>query len=100
VLSACDTGIGTNVNGEGVFGLRRAFRMAGARSVVMSLWPVDDGSTADWMIALYRERLQRHASTIDAVRAADLAVIAQRRAAGLDAAPYYWAAFVAAGDWR
>ncbi|HZP65580.1 MAG TPA: CHAT domain-containing tetratricopeptide repeat protein, partial [Rudaea sp.] len=100
VLSACDTGIGKDVGGEGVFGLRRAFRMAGARSVVMSLWPVDDRSSADWMIVLYRERLQRHATTIDAVRAADLALIRERRDAGLDPAPFYWAAFVAAGDWR
>jgi CHAT domain-containing protein len=100
VLSACDTGIGTNVRGEGVFGLRRAFRLAGAHTVVMSLWPVSDAASADWMLALYRARVQQHASTIDSVRAADLALIKQRRDAGLDPAPYYWAAFVAAGDWR
>jgi CHAT domain-containing protein len=100
VLSACDSGIGKNVGGEGVFGLRRAFRLAGARSVVMSLWPVDDHASADWMVALYRARLQRHATTMDSVRAADLAMIRQRRDAGLDPAPFYWAAFVAAGDWR
>ncbi len=100
VLSACDTGIGKNVRGEGVFGLRRAFRLAGAHSVVMSLWPVSDAATADWMMALYRARLRQHATTIDAVRAADLALIKQQRDAGLDPAPFYWAAFVAAGDWR
>lgn len=100
VLSACDTGVGKNVAGEGVFGLRRAFRLAGAHSVIMSLWPVNDASSADWMLALYRARLQQHASTIDSVRTADLALIQQRRKAGLDPAPYYWAAFVAAGDWR
>jgi len=66
----------------------------------MSLWPVSDRASADWMIALYRARLQQQRSTIDAVRSAELASIAQRRGAGLDPAPYYWAAFVAAGDWR
>src|SRR5262249_35070339 len=60
VLSACDTGIGKHVVGEGVFGLRRAFRLAGAHSVVMSLWPVSDSASADWMLALYRARLQQH----------------------------------------
>lgn len=100
VLSACDTGVGEHVGGEGVFGLRRAFRLAGARSVVMSLWPVSDSSSADWMLALYRARLQERASTIDSVRAADLTLIRQRREMKLDPAPYYWAAFVATGDWR
>ncbi|HEY7872444.1 MAG TPA: CHAT domain-containing tetratricopeptide repeat protein [Rudaea sp.] len=100
VLSACDTGVGKDIPGEGVFGLRRAFRLAGVHSVIMSLWPVSDAASADWMVALYRARLQQHASTIDSVRAADLALIKQRRDAGLDPAPYYWAAFVAAGDWR
>ncbi len=100
VLAACDTGIGKDISGEGVFGLRRAFRLAGVHSVIMSLWPVSDAASADWMLALYRARLQQHASTIDSVRAADLALIQQRRNAGLDPAPYYWAAFVAAGDWR
>jgi CHAT domain-containing protein/tetratricopeptide (TPR) repeat protein len=100
VLSACDSGIGKSVSNEGVFGLRRAFRLAGAHSVIMSLWPVDDRASADWMAALYRTRLREHAATIEAVRAADLALIAQRRQAGLDPAPYFWAAYVAAGDWR
>ncbi|HZP67690.1 MAG TPA: CHAT domain-containing protein, partial [Rudaea sp.] len=100
VLSACETGIGRNVVGEGVFGLRRAFRLAGVHSVIMSLWTVSDAASADWMLALYRARLQHRASTMDAVRSADLALIRQRRTAGLDPAPFYWAAFEAAGDWR
>ncbi len=100
VLSACDSGIGKNVAGEGVFGLRRAFRLAGAHSVVMSLWPVSDRATADWMLALYRARLRDHASTMDSVRSADLGLIRQRRDAGLDPSPFYWAAFVATGDWH
>jgi len=57
VLSACDTGIGKTIAGEGVFGFRRSFRIAGARTVIMSLWPVEDAGGRDWMEALYRARL-------------------------------------------
>jgi hypothetical protein len=56
VLSACDTGVGEIKAGEGVFGLRRAFQVAGARTVIMSLWSVEDRATREWMAALYRER--------------------------------------------
>ncbi len=54
VLSACDTGLGEIKAGEGVFGLRRAFQVAGARTVIMSLWSVEDRSAMQWMRALYR----------------------------------------------
>lgn len=100
VLSGCDTGLGDVSNGEGVFGLRRAFQLAGARTVIMSLWPVDDYSARHWMQALYRARVQRHAGTAEAVRAAGLEMLRARRAAGQSTHPFYWAAFVAAGDWR
>ncbi len=100
VLSGCDTGLGTLANGEGVFGLRRAFRIAGARSVIMSLWTVGDQSARDWMSALYRHRLIEHASTPEAVRAASLDLLRQRRTAGLTTHPHTWAAFIAAGDGR
>jgi CHAT domain len=55
VLSACDTGVGEIKVGEGVFGLRRAFQVAGAKTVIMSLWPVEDETTRQWMGTLYRE---------------------------------------------
>lgn len=100
VLSACDSGLGDSRANEGTFGLRRAFRLAGARSVIMSLWRVDDAATADWMHSLYDARLREKASTMDAVAAAQRATLASRRAAGLDTHPYWWAGFVAAGDWR
>lgn len=100
VLSACDTGIGEIKTGEGVFGLRRAFQVAGARTVIMSLWSVDDEATREWMRALYQGRFQKALSTADAVHAANLAVLRARRARGLSTHPFYWAGFVAAGDWR
>ncbi|MEO6010857.1 MAG: CHAT domain-containing tetratricopeptide repeat protein [Vicinamibacteraceae bacterium] len=100
VLSACDTGLGEIRAGEGVFGLRRAFRTAGARTVIMSLWPVEDRAARAWMQALYRARLQDHLSTADAMRQASLDILAQRRAAKRSTHPLFWAGFVAAGDWR
>jgi CHAT domain-containing protein/tetratricopeptide (TPR) repeat protein len=99
VLSACDTGLGTIATGEGVFGLRRAFHLAGAATVVMSLWSVEDEASQAWMSALYRARARRQ-STIDAVRSAYRTVLADRRTRGASTHPFYWAAFVAAGDWR
>jgi CHAT domain-containing protein len=100
VLSGCDTGVGEVKVGEGVFGLRRAFQVAGARTVIMSLWSVEDQVTRQWMRQLYAGRLIKDLSTADAVREASLAVLRQRRAKGLSAHPFHWAAFVAAGDWR
>jgi CHAT domain-containing protein len=100
VLSACNTGLGEIRSGEGVLGLRRAFQIAGARTVIMSLWSVDDQATRRWMQALYEARLTRGLDTAESVRAASLAILKQRRAARLSTHPFYWAAFVAAGDWR
>ena len=100
VLSGCDTGVGEVRAGAGVFGLRRAFQAAGARTVIMSLWPVEDQTTRQWMTTLYRARLTRKLSTATAVREAGLALLHARRTRGLSAHPFYWAAFVAAGDWR
>jgi CHAT domain-containing protein/tetratricopeptide (TPR) repeat protein len=100
VLSACDTGLGEVKAGEGVFGLRRAFQVAGVRTVIMSLWPVDDQATRIWMRALYQGRLQKRLSTADAMHQASLSVLQNRRANHQSTHPFYWAAFVAAGDWR
>ena len=100
VLSACDTGVGEVRAGEGVLGLRRAFQIAGARTLIMSLWPVEDQVTRDWMRRLYRARLVLGLATIDAVHQANLGTLRQRRAREQSTHPFYWAGFVAAGDWR
>jgi CHAT domain-containing protein/Tfp pilus assembly protein PilF len=100
VLSACETGLGTIVGHEGVLGLRRAFQVAGVRSVIMSLWAVDDRATVAWMEALYDARFRQNASTVDAVRDASLRALRDRRARKLSSNPFFWAAFVASGSWR
>ena len=100
VLSACDTGAGEIRGGEGVFGLRRAFQLAGARTVIMSLWPVEDEATRLWMTALYRHRFVEGKSTAASVNGASLELLQQRRARGESTHPFYWAGFIAAGDWR
>lgn len=100
VLSACNTGLGTVAAGEGVLGLRRAFQVAGVRTVIMSLWSVEDRAARRWMEALYRARLVERLDTADSVRQASLTVIRERRARGQSTHPFHWTAFVAAGDWR
>lgn len=100
VLSACETALGKTQAGEGVFGLRRAFRLAGARTVVMSLWKVEDEATAEFMRALYAARLIEGRDTPGAMQAAMRATLDARRRRGQSAHPLYWAGFVAAGAWR
>ena len=97
VLSACDTGAGVVAAGEELFGLRRAFQIAGARTVIVSLWPVDDETTRLWMDAVYRARFVENASTATAIRSATVKALAARRARGQSTHPAYWGAFVAAG---
>jgi len=100
VLSACETGTGEVLSGEGVFGLRRAFRIAGVRTLVTSLWAVRDDDTRGWMRAFYQGLAERGLATIDAVREASLSSLRERRAHGESPHPFYWAAFLASGDWR
>lgn len=100
VLSACETGLGKVEAGEGVFGLRRAFQVAGARSLVMTLWAVDDLATSQWMEAMFEQRLRWGRTVAEAVRAASLEVLQRRRSEHLDTHPFYWGAFVTTGDWR
>ena len=100
VLSACETGVGEVQAGEGVLGLRRAFQVAGAATLLMSLWSVDDESTRQWMDALYEARFAERLDTAEAVRTAALRVLAARRAAGQSEHPFYWGAFIATGSWK
>ena len=100
VLSACNTGNGELHDGEGVLGLERAFRIAGARSVVMTLWSVDDDVTRRFMHELYAERLGLHATTADAVWSSARKLLLDRRAAGKSTHPWYWAGFVGSGGWE
>ncbi|MFG0318541.1 MAG: CHAT domain-containing protein [Planctomycetota bacterium JB042] len=100
VLSACSTGLGTAFGGEGMQSLQRAFHVAGARTVVASLWKVDDAATADLMKVFYRARFDEGMSTAEALRTARLDLLERNRAAFGDARPATWGAFVLSGDWR
>ena len=100
VLSACETGLGMTTPSEGVFGLQRAFQLAGAHTVIMSLWPVEDKVTSEWMQSLYEQRLTKKMDTASSVRTASLETLKRRRLAGQGTHPFYWAPFVAVGDWR
>jgi CHAT domain-containing protein/tetratricopeptide (TPR) repeat protein len=100
VLSACDTGVGTLYEGEGVLGLRRAFQLAGVRTSILSLWAVEDEPAEQWMSVLYEARLERGLATADAVHEAGLQILRTRRGTGVSTHPFYWASFVAAGEWR
>lgn len=100
VLSACETGLGEIRAGEGVLGLRRAFAMAGTRTLIMSLWQVEDDSTQEWMRLLYEGRFVEDLDTASSVQRATQKLLSRRRQDGLSTHPFYWAGFVAAGDWR
>ena len=100
VLAACSTASGSTHAYEGLYGLARAFRLAGARTVLLSLWPVDDDATAQWSEALYLSRLRDDVDTPTAMQHAQRAVLAARRANAGHEHPYYWAGFFALGDWR
>lgn len=97
VLSACRTGIGKTVKGEGLIGLTRGFMYAGTSRVVASLWKVDDEATAALMKSFYRHLLREHLSAAAALRLAKLDLM---RAREQWQAPYYWAGFILQGDWR
>jgi CHAT domain-containing protein len=94
VLSACETGLGDVNNGEGVYGLRRAFVTAGAESQLMSLWKVDDYGTSELM-SLYYKRLQNGEGRGEALRQVQLEMMQ----APAYQHPYYWASFIFSGDW-
>jgi CHAT domain-containing protein len=96
VLSACQTGLGKEIKGEGLVGLTRGFMYAGARRVLVSLWNVNDKATAELMQRFYRRMLKDNQSPAAALQAAQVEMWQQKQWQS----PYYWAAFTMQGDWR
>jgi tetratricopeptide (TPR) repeat protein len=95
VLSACETGLGEVTTGEGIYGLRRAFVLAGSQTQVISLWKVDDTATQELM-ADYYDRLLSGTPRDAALRDTQLAFLDSDDYSH----PYYWAAFIGSGDWQ
>ena len=96
VLSACQTGLGKDIKGEGLVGLTRGFMYAGARRVVVSLWNVNDKATAELMQRFYRGMLREKLTPAAALRKAQVELAQHPQWHS----PYYWAAFVLQGDWN
>jgi len=97
VLSACHSGAGESWTHEGTLGMRRAFDLAGVRTVIASQWAVEDAATREWMQALYAHRAQGATLAAAAMAEASRDVLAARRKAGRSTHPFYWAAFSATG---
>lgn len=96
VLSACETGLGKEIRGEGLVGLTRGFMYAGAPRVVVSLWSVNDRATAELMARFYQKMLKEHLRPAEALRAAQVEMFNTKQWSQ----PYYWAAFALQGEWR
>jgi len=89
VLSACETGMGRLVNGDGVIGLSRAFQVAGSKRVLVTLWPVNDSATEEFMVSMYAK--VRGGTSY---REAMIMVKDEFRKSAKYSAPYFWAGFV------
>jgi CHAT domain-containing protein/Tfp pilus assembly protein PilF len=96
VLSACQTGLGKEIRGEGLVGLTRGFMYAGAARVMASLWQVDDAATAELMKRFYRRMLQDGKRPAAALREAQIEMWKRPQWQS----PYYWGAFVLQGEWK
>lgn len=97
VLSACRTGLGKEVKGEGLIGLTRGFMYAGTPRVVVSLWSVEDKATAELMARFYKRMLGAEGQpAAAALRAAQVEMWKEKRWA----AAYHWAAFILQGEWK
>jgi hypothetical protein len=93
-LSACDTGVGEVRIGEGVYGLRRAFVLAGSESLVMSLWPVSDYVTRELMAGYYKN-LKQGMGRGESLRQVQLNLLRRKDRQH----PFYWASFIQSGEW-
>jgi CHAT domain-containing protein len=114
VLAACETGLGRVAGGEGVLGMQRAFQAAGARTVIASLWKVEDKATRMLMADFYAAAwdTEKIISRAEALRQAQLSMLRDGRRRGVGKVlekvegkggrlpPYCWAGFVLSGDWR
>lgn len=96
VLSACQTGLGKEVSGEGLVGLTQGFLYAGSRSIVVSLWQVEDKAAATLMGNFYEAMLREGVAPAVALRGAKLMMYRQ----GALQSPYFWSAFVIQGEFR
>lgn len=96
VLSACQSGLGKDIKGEGMIGLTRGFMYAGAARVVASLWRVDDYATSVLMKNFYRGMLQEKLPAAAALRKAQIEMLQQKQWQS----PFYWSGFVLQGEWR
>ncbi len=97
MLSACQTGLGKEVKGEGMIGMTRAFMYAGAPRVVVSLWSVKDRPTSELMARFYKRMLGRKKnSPAAALRAAQIDMWKETAWK----APYFWAGFILQGEWK
>ena len=94
VLSACSTGVGKEVKGEGLMSLNNAFLQSGAKSVVASLWKVDDYAAQELMKNFYKELSSGTATTSQALQSAQIRLRQNRQYQS----PFYWAAFTVQGD--
>lgn len=95
VLSACQTGLGKQVKGEGILGLTRAFMFAGTKRIIFSLWNVNDKSTTDLMTKFYNAIKNDGLTPAAALRKAQIAMWKDKKWSS----PYYWAAFQIQGEW-
>jgi CHAT domain-containing protein len=96
VLSACQTGLGQEIQGEGLVGLTRGFMYAGASRVVASLWKADDAATAELMGRFYKAMEKDGMRPAAALRQAQVQMWKQKRWAD----PYFWAGFQIQGEWK
>ncbi|MBD2202284.1 tetratricopeptide repeat protein [Calothrix sp. FACHB-1219] len=96
VLSACETGLGKEIQGEGLVGLTRGLMYAGAESLLVSLWKVDDKGTSEFMQEFYKQMWQQNKSASQALRATQLKMWEQEKWRN----PNYWAAFTFLGEWK
>jgi len=94
VLRACNTALGKDIKGEGLVGMLRGFLYAGARSVIASLWEVDDVATSELMDSFYSGIIQGHLTPAAALRSAQLEMWKK------GTRPYSWGGFVIDGEWK